>query len=171
MKLSTLNSLLEFVVTDHKSGISFFNGLMKDSDPAENASYPRLVVEPFQAAITPQQGGAHATDQWNIILQYQEALSQEASFTEKRQTHERADEIMRDVIYRLMDIGMTNPTITGVNDVNGEALDYSFVGQINRLPEQDVDSNNLTVRTVIMTIQDSNKFDFCCTEDAFNTTL
>lgn len=165
MTYETLVSLLEDVVTSHKVGLSYFNGLEKDFKSNADNAYPAIHVVPLQNPITISTN-ERASQTWTIIMEYHEILPDDKTTAQINEALDRGNKIIKDLVFKIADIGSSNTTLT-YNDVVTK-FDYSIPVPVNPTTFVGSAPDNTTGWQVTFTLQDDNRVDFCCTEERFN---
>lgn len=166
MTLQTLQSLLEDVVTAHKSDVRFFTGLESDFKDSSDVKYPAIHVLPVgnSGTITNNQTPSQT---WAVIMEYHTIVPNDATKDAKNEAMQRSNQILWDIIFKLADLGSSGATVTYNNVVT--KLDYSLPLPSNMTAFVDIAPDNTTGWQVIFSIVEDNAVDFCCTEAAFNT--
>ncbi len=167
MRLQTLNGLLKTITEDHKAGIRFFTGAEKDFDPADDENYP-AILSYIQTSNTRNPGALIRN--WNIVLEYHEALPQDRSDDDVNECLDRGNEIVDQIMIVFTEYyGFAEREFTYKNIT--ERMCFTLTTPENKERFIDQGSANTTGWTSIFTIQEQVDPNSCCVEEAFNTVL
>lgn len=161
MTLQTLQLLFKDITERHKGDVRFFTGLQSDFDPANEANYPALHVDPISVSTT-------LTDQyvvnWSIVMELVDKLPDDRTTEDVNEALNRLNEVRKAVMFELMNFGR------GDKEFNGVELDFTIPAIILDTPIIDETENNLTGWQTTFTIVEpiAGSTVQCCLDDNFN---
>lgn len=165
MKLRTLHALLKTIVEDHKSDLTYFQGLETDFNAANEAKMPVFAVVSIENLLV-QSNPGRPQQNWIISGFLADSLPVDRSVDAVETSKERTNEILKDIAFRLEDFGdekdFTAEDLT-------ERLDFNFLAGFSMIPFTDEKDFNATGWVFTVTLQESVDLDFCCVETRFES--
>jgi len=149
MTLETLQALLKEVIEDHKAGLTFFTGLKKDFDPANERSYPSVFVQPVTKlrGLSPD---GHYVITWTINMLMVDSLPEDRTSDDINEALQRFDRVTDAVIFKLYEFGYDETDFT-VNNVTTR-MDFQIPAPIVSDAVVDEGDSNLTGWLSVFTI-------------------
>ena len=163
MNLSTIHNIFRDLATKHKAIKSFYTGLASEFNTDFDMSYPALVVDPVSITKSTREG--FFVNNWNVVLEVIDILSEERTMTEVNETLDSTHRILDQIITRF---------ITDYNDKNitydnqEERVDWQIQDNYTVLPLIDDEEKSHTGWQVSFTITEQVRFSTCCNDDVFD---
>lgn len=165
MKLRTLHALLQTIVEDHESDLTYFNGIETDFNTGNNAQLPVLAVLAIDNLVV-QSAAGRPQQNWTISGFIGDSLPMDRTTDAVQASRERTNEIMHDITFRLEDYG-DEKTFTS-NDLT-EKLSFTFLSGLSMTTFTDEKEYNATGWIFTVTLQESVDADYCCVENRFES--
>lgn len=163
MNVNTIQGIFRDLATKHKAINTFYTGLASEFNTDFDLHYPALLVDPVSITKSVREG--LFINNWNIVLEVIDGLSEERTMTEVNDTLDRCQKILDQIMSKFM-LDYNDKNLTYNNET--QRSDFTIQDNFTVLPLIDDTDKSHTGWQVSFTIIEQVRYSTCCNDDVFN---